>query len=112
LFGDAVETAREHIELARHRHPNDELLRLVNYVGKPARLADEAFVRANERGFVFGIDEHTVDEVREVVTGASVDRPLGAELLVADEDLLDDDIKRAIALRGGCEQADRFVAGV
>jgi hypothetical protein len=77
-----AEAAPQHVLLATHRDRRE-----VAVVGAEA---ERAAVAALERAHAPLVDEHRLEGVERLVAGGAVDRPLGAQPLLADEDLLDE----------------------
>ena len=97
LLRDAVETARQHVELARHGAAQDQLLGAIDEVAEGGGSFPQAQVGAFDGPGAARIDEQPVEHVEELVAGRALDRPLARQGLVAGEDLLHDDVGRGLA---------------
>ena len=60
---------------------------------------DEAMIGGGQRAFGRGIEEQAVHEADELVAGGAGDRQILAQVLVAGEDLLDQQVDRPAAAR-------------
>ena len=96
LLRDAVEAAREHVQLARHRRAQDQ----ASWPGRPGRRTRRgrraaAGTDVRWRARPPASTNRAVERVQEVVAGRAVHGPLGRQRLVAGQDLLDHDVGRA-----------------
>lgn len=98
LFRNAIQPARQHMQLAGHRHAQNELLALVDQVGEVRRFAREAFVKPAHPRFVGAFDKNAVELIEKSVAGRPVGRPVQAHQFALAEDLLDYDIEGLAAV--------------
>ncbi len=87
------EEVRGDVELGRQRAAQDELLGPVRHLAPLERLVDELAVRPVHACAGRGVDQQAVDDVREVVAGLAVHRPVGRQVLEGGGDLLDHEVE-------------------
>ena len=104
LLGDAVQPARQHRHLTRHRGLDDELLALINDVAEIRSLADEARIEIAKAPLILARDEETADHVHELVAGGAVHRPR-LQLLVLAENFLDHEVKWTLRIEAAIDRS-------
>ncbi len=92
-LGDAIQPARQHLQFAGHRHPQDKHLRFVRDFVKLPSIVDEAAVDIPQVVEPGPADEQACQTVEEVVACCAGDGPVRGQRLLRAEDLLDDDVQ-------------------
>ena len=94
LLREPVELVAEHVQLAVQEVAQDLLLGGEDDLFELGLPVDEAVIGRVQRALGGGIDEQAVDQVHELVAGGAGDRQVLAQILVAGEDLLDQQVDR------------------
>src|SRR5258705_2750154 len=94
-FREAVEAVGEHLQLARHAHPENQLFAAVRELAKWRAQPREALERLVDRALVAPVDEEAVYPDEELVAGRAFHRPR-RQPLVQPENLFDDEVQPAI----------------
>ena len=104
----SIQHVGQHIYFAGQRTAHYQLLALVDQLVRANRAVNDAVIQIGKRAPITPIDEDPVDQVREVISHCSVDRPLLRQMLARLQNLLHQQIERRL-LRGYVVLTERRV---
>src|SRR5260370_32718704 len=85
LLGDSIQFACQHVQLAGHGYLQDQPFTVAHQIVKCLGPAGKAAVDLLKRAFLRVIDEDSVHQIHETVSGGALDGPGCAKLLMAYE---------------------------
>ena len=101
FFRKQIQLVSQHVQLAGHRGPHDQLFGEIHQVVVHNPLTDETLIQGIHGPFLRRLDEEAIDEVQKVIAGRSGDRPGHRKRFAFAEDLFDHDEQRGRLPRGG-----------
>ena len=85
VLRQAIQLVTEHVQLAGHRRLQHQPLAAVHHLGKGRIVAQPEVIQARKRLAGVG-DEQPIELIEEIVSAATVNGPLGGQLLVRQAD--------------------------
>src|SRR5262249_30250125 len=93
VLGQFREQEHERMHLAWEQLFHDLAFALVKNLDESLGRTSECTIDVFEFVETLAIDEHSIREIHEIVTSRPVRTPIACELLVACQDLLDEDVR-------------------